>query len=106
MECASIQLEIFEIRVFFCCFFYDPQPTGGEHIDFGVGPFRVGVGVGIGVRLYIVCTISCEYYENMPIQIYRKFHLKKTDNFQKKNSDSFLISAQNIDCGYSLELPQ
>ena len=41
----------------------------------------------------------------MPIQIYRKFHLKKTENFQIKNS-IFLISAQNIDYGYSLEPPQ
>ena len=44
------------------------------------------------------------YYENTPIQIYRKFHhykLKVSD----KNSDIFHISAQNIDCGYSLEPP-
>ena len=27
----------------------------------------------------------------------------KTENFQIKNSDLFHISAQNIDCGYSLE---
>ena len=31
----------------------------------------------------------------------------KTDDFQiKKNSTIFHISAQNIDCGYSLELPR
>ena len=29
----------------------------------------------------------------------------KTENFQIKISDIFLISAQNIDCGYSLEPP-
>ena len=29
----------------------------------------------------------------------------KTENFQLKNSDIFHISAQNIDCGYSLEPP-
>ena len=29
----------------------------------------------------------------------------KTDSFSDKNSDIFYISAQNIDCGYSLELP-
>ena len=29
----------------------------------------------------------------------------KTENFQMKNSDIFHISAQNIDCGYSLEPP-
>ena len=27
-------------------------------------------------------------------------------NFQLKNSDIFLIFAQNIDCGYTLELPR
>ena len=30
----------------------------------------------------------------------------KKENFQIKNSDIFHISAPNIDCGYSLELPQ
>ena len=30
----------------------------------------------------------------------------KNENFQMKNSGSFHISAQNIDCGYSLEPPQ
>ena len=43
------------------------------------------------------------HYENMPIQIYRKFHLQKLKIFKYKNSDIFQISAQNIDCRYSLE---
>ena len=30
----------------------------------------------------------------------------KNENFQKKNSDIFHISAQNIDCGYTLEPPR
>ena len=30
----------------------------------------------------------------------------KTENFQIKGSDIFHISAQNIDCGYSLEPPR
>ena len=30
----------------------------------------------------------------------------KIENFQIKNSDIFPISAQNIDCGYSLEPPR
>ena len=30
----------------------------------------------------------------------------KTENFHIKNSDIFHISAQNIDCGYSLEPPR
>ena len=43
----------------------------------------------------------------MPIQIYRIFHLqKKKKKIQVKNSDIFHISAQNIDCRYSLEPPQ
>ena len=42
----------------------------------------------------------------MPMQIYGKFHLQKTEIFQIKNSDIFHISAQNIDCGYSLEPPR
>ena len=42
----------------------------------------------------------------MPIQIYGKFHLQKTENFQIKNSDIFHISAQNIDCEYSLKPPR
>ena len=46
------------------------------------------------------------HYENTPIQIYRKFHLIKTENVQIKISDIFHISAQYIDCGYSLEPPQ
>ena len=36
----------------------------------------------------------------MPIKIY---FTTKTENFQMKNFGSFHISAQNIDCGYSLE---
>ena len=46
------------------------------------------------------------HYENTPIQTYRKFHVQKTENFQVKKSNIFHISAQNIDCGYSLEPPR
>ena len=45
------------------------------------------------------------HYENMPIEIYlTKFYHQKKWKFSDKNSDIFRISAQNIDCGYSLEL--
>ena len=44
--------------------------------------------------------------KNTPIQIYRKISSPKTENFQIKISDIFLVSAQNIDCGYSLEPPR
>ena len=30
----------------------------------------------------------------------------KNENFIKKKNDIFLIFAQNIDCGYTLELPR
>ena len=46
------------------------------------------------------------HYENMPIQIYRKSLTPKNENFQIKNANIFLISAQNLDCGYSLEPPR
>ena len=36
----------------------------------------------------------------------KKISPPKTENFQVKNSDIFHISAQNIDCGYSLEPPR
>ena len=39
------------------------------------------------------------HYENMPFQIYWKF-------YNQKESYIFHISAQNIDCGYSLEPPR
>ena len=55
-------------------------------------------------QYFIVSFVS--HFENMPIQIYRKFNLQKTENFQTKNFDIFHISAQNIDCGYSLEPPR
>ena len=43
----------------------------------------------------------------MPIQIYLKFyHQKNLENFQIKHYDIFHISAENIDCGHSLEPPR
>ena len=36
----------------------------------------------------------------------QKISPPKTEKFQIKNSDIFHISAQNIDCGYSLEPPR
>ena len=42
----------------------------------------------------------------MPIQIYRKSLTPKNEKFLIKNADIFLISAQNIECGCSLEPPR
>ena len=36
----------------------------------------------------------------------KKISPPKTENFETKNSDIFHISAQNIDCVYSLEPPR
>ena len=46
------------------------------------------------------------HYENMPMQYTAIFHGCKNDNFQMKKVDNFLIFAQNIDRGYTLEPPQ
>ena len=45
------------------------------------------------------------HYENTPNQYSAIFHSLKNDNFQMKNCNIFLISAQNIDSGYALEPP-
>ena len=37
--------------------------------------------------------------------VHRDFLALKTENFQLKMFDIFLIFAQNIDCGYTLEPP-
>ena len=42
----------------------------------------------------------------MPIQNILKILPQKNENFQRKNSDIFHFSAQNIICGYSLEPPR
>ena len=48
----------------------------------------------------------CFHYENTPMQIYRKFHLQILNISRWKTLIFFHISAQNIDCGYSLEPPR
>ena len=45
------------------------------------------------------------HYENMPIQMYWKCYHQKW-KFSDKKFWYFQISAQNIDCGYSLEPPR
>ena len=48
-------------------------------------------------------TFYCSHYENMPMQYKEIFKVVKNENFPLKNFDIFLIFAQNIDCGYTLE---
>ena len=58
-------------------------------------------------RINVLRTFSWHFshYENTLIQIYRKLHLQKLKKKKNwwKNWNIFQISAQNIDCGYSLE---
>ena len=46
------------------------------------------------------------HYENLPMQYTEIFKIVENENFQWKNFDIFLIFAQNIDCGYTLEPPR
>ena len=45
-------------------------------------------------------------HENTSMQYTENFLVVKTKNFTGKNVDIFLIFAQNIDCGYTLEPPR
>ena len=47
-----------------------------------------------------------DHYENLPMQYTEIFFGCKNENFHWKNFDIFLIFAQNIDCGYTLEPPR
>ena len=49
---------------------------------------------------------SEKHYKNMPMQYTEIFLALKIENFQLKNVEIFLIFAQNIDCGYTLEPPR
>ena len=48
---------------------------------------------------------SRKHYESKPIKYSEIFFSCKIENFQLKNFGIFLIFAQNIDCGYTLEPP-
>ena len=53
------------------------------------------IGVGFGA-----------HYENTSMQYAAIFHGCKKDNFLTKTCNVFLIFAQNIDCGYTLDPPR
>ena len=50
--------------------------------------------------------VRMRHYDNMPMQYTEIFSPVKIENFQWKMFDIFLIFAQNIDCGYTLEPPR
>ena len=57
-----------------------------------------------GEQLSLMDSYRCyNHYENMPMQLPEIFLALTIENFQLKNFDIFLIFAQNIDCGYTLE---
>ena len=56
-----------------------------------------------------VCESQEEFYSSLRKHvhvIYRKCFGFKNENFHRKKIDIFLIFAQNIDCGYTLEPPR
>ena len=53
----------------------------------------------------IICSARLIHYENAYSNMFT-MSPPKNSRFSDKNSDIFHISAQNIDCGYSLELPR
>ena len=73
----------------------------------------VGVGGNLGVIVVRVCELVFRnlphsytlplHYQNKPIQMYRKFYHQKMKIFRQEFGYFFYISAQKIDCGYSLE---
>ena len=48
---------------------------------------------------------NSKYYDNTPMQYAAIFHGCENDKFQMKKCDIFLLFAQYIDCGYTLEPP-
>ena len=50
-------------------------------------------------------SIKARHYENTPMQYTEFFKVVKNENFQWIFFYIFLIFAQNIDCGYTLEPP-
>ena len=55
----------------------------------------------INIRTYHMSSLRKHAYSNI-----MKILPPKIENFQIKKSDIFHVSAPNIDCGYSFELPQ
>ena len=57
----------------------------------------------------LLCKLWCVLHHITKTRLFKyteNFTTKKWQFFRKKNSDIFHITAQNIDCGYSLEPPR
>ena len=64
------------------------------------------VKLSISARCSSTESVEMVRYENTPMQYTAIFHGCKNVHFQMKIVNIFLIFAQNIDCGYTLEPPQ
>ena len=78
-----------------------------------IGSLSGALGIDSVILFSVIMTFSA--YIHTVLQSITKTRLfkyienftpQKTENIQIKNSDIFFISAQNIDCGYSLEPPR
>ena len=58
------------------------------------------------VRLGFRTGREAVHNKTCPCNTQEIFLASKMENFQLKNSDIFLIFAQNIDCGFTLEPPR
>ena len=58
------------------------------------------------IDLYIAWSSCFRITKTCPCNKQKYFLALKIENFQLKNFDNFLIFAQNIDCGYTLEPPR
>ena len=59
--------------------------------------------IALSSRIRIPCCAALPKHAHA---IYRIFFGCKNEKFHWKNFDNFLIFAQNIDCGYTLEPPR
>ena len=58
------------------------------------------------LRLFRTMSAKTIHYENLPMQYTESFKVVKMKIFSGKILTFFLIFAQNIDCGYTLEPPR
>ena len=88
-----------------------PRPANPVHKNVAMYPRQLPWNLLRGALAYPIakyhyftcnfCPLQKHAYSNI-----LKILPPKNESFQIKNSDIFHISAQKIDCGYSLELPQ
>ena len=72
----------------------------GLHAQNTGSVIRENIALSDDMRLLVPSSLRKHAYSNI-----LKLLQTKKENFQIKNSDIFHISAQNIDCGYSLKPP-